>query len=431
MNPINLTTFSHKHYRLVSGLFWQPLERPRNYMKEAREIGRREKMDIVTIRKTDAVLEAGFVCKQLGIVKGMYSLASIMADKLGNADNNYTFLAAVTIDEGRYAMVAVDKNGILPDSDRVEDLTGIQGAINKFYGLLKKPDIKVYAPSELGFGGQEIQLDSLLTNLSRHHRLRPLFFGLSKREVLSLSGVIFALLIVGTIGKLKYDQWQRAEQQRLEAARQALERVHAQTGVEHTVAALVHPWTTQPALSEFLHVCEPELKKLPLSVAGWTFLEARCQTSGLNVLYQRTADLPVTVDQVIEQALTYWPNAAVTFSADNNTAQIKYPLSFAPGGDDPLMQLNEIRHAIVSHFQARLILFSLAARSSEVQPLLGQADSIVKPTWSTWTFSTQSKLAATDTLKDFPSRGVRLTSLSVVLNNLELTWNTEGEFYAQ
>ena len=188
----------------------------------------------------------------------MYSLASIMADKLGNADNNYTFLAAVKIDEGRYAMVAVDKNGILPDSDRVEDLLGIQGAINKFYGLLKKSDIKVYAPSELGFGGQEIQLDSLLNNLSRHHRLRPLFFGLSKREVFILSGVIFALLIIGTIGKLKYDQWHQAEQQRLEAARQALERVHAQTGIEHTVAALVHPWTTQPAPSEFLHVCEPE-----------------------------------------------------------------------------------------------------------------------------------------------------------------------------
>jgi hypothetical protein len=137
------------------------------------------------------------------------------------------------------------------------------------------------------------------------------------------------------------------------------------------------------------------------------------------------------VRQVIEQASIYWPNARVTLSGDNNTVQIKYPLSFAPGGDDPLMQLNEIRNAIASHFQARLIPFSLSARSSEVQPLLGQADAIVKPTWSTWTFSAQSKLAATDTLKDFPSRGVRLTSLSVVLNNLELTWNTEGEFYAQ
>ena len=38
--------------RFVSGLLWQSLTRPRGYMKEAKEIGKREGLDIVAIRDT-------------------------------------------------------------------------------------------------------------------------------------------------------------------------------------------------------------------------------------------------------------------------------------------------------------------------------------------------------------------------------------------
>jgi len=431
MNSIRLTTFSHKHYHLVSGLFWQPLERPRAYMKEAREIGRRHKMDIVTIRKSETVLEAGFVSKQLGIVKGMYSMASIMAAKLGNEANGHTFLAAVKIDDERYAMVAVDKNGILPNSDRIEDLKGIHEAITHFYSLLNKPDIKVYAPQELRFGGEEIQLDNLLTGLSRQNQLRPLFLGLSRREVLTLSGVVLALLIICVIGKIKYDEWRQVSRQREEAANKALESINTQTGTEHTVVALVHPWTTKPTSREFLKACQPELEKLPLSVAGWTFSEGRCNAGGLEVLYQRAVDLPITVRQFIQQASTYWPGITVSFSGDNSIAQIKRSLTFPAGGDDPLMPLDEIRNAVVSHFQARLMPANLAAKPSEAQPLPGQADRTPQPTWLTWTFSAQSQLAPTDVLTHFPDNGVRLTALSVALEDIVLNWRIEGEFYAQ
>eukprot|EP00887_Chlorella_sp_A99_P003777 scaffold31.g3777.t1 len=335
-------------------------------------------MDIVTIRKTETVLEAGFVSKQLGIVKGMYSMASILAAKLGNEANGHTFLAAVKIDDERYAMVAVDKNGILPNSDRIEDLKGIREAISHFYSLLNKPDIKVYAPHELSFGGEEIQLDNLLIELSRQNQLRPLFLGLSRREVFTLSAVVLALLIIGVIGKIKYDEWRQIGRQREEAANKALESINTQTGTEHTVVALVHPWTTKPTPREFLKVCQPELEKLPLSVAGWTFLEGRCNAGGLEVLYQRMVDLPITVSQFIQQASTYWP-----------------------------------------------------AKPSEAQPLPGQADRTPQPTWLTWTFSAQSQLAPADALTHFPENGVRLTAFSVALEDIVLNWRIEGTAYGQ
>ncbi|KMM24098.1 hypothetical protein L540_08200 [Bordetella pseudohinzii] len=388
-------------------------------------------MDIVTIRKTETVLEAGFVSRQAGITKGMYSMASVLAHKLGNEANGYSFLAAVRIDGDRYAMVAVDKNGILPNSDRIEDLAGTREAMNEFYSLLGRPNIKIYAPPELEFGGEEVTLESLLTGLSRHNQLRPLFFGLSRREVLIFGVTLIMVAVSGVAGKIKYDQWEEAKRLQEKAAKEALESVNSQTGTEHMATALVHPWTTRPTPKEFLSICQPQLTKLPLSVAGWTFSEARCDATGVDALYQRDVGLPITVSHFIQQASVYGPGVSVAFSGDNNIAQIKLPLTFPAGGDDPLLPLEQIRNAIVSHFQSQLVAVNIAAKPSEAQSLPGQSDKPPQPTWLTWTFSAGSQLAPADVLAQFPGNGVRVMAISVAMSDILLTWRIEGEFYAQ
>jgi len=95
--------------RFVSGLLWQALTRPRGYMKEAKEIGKREGLDIVAIRDTAEVKQAGFVSKADGAYKGMYSLAAALAGQLGD-----TWIGAFKLPDDRYAMVAVDSGAIIP-----------------------------------------------------------------------------------------------------------------------------------------------------------------------------------------------------------------------------------------------------------------------------------------------------------------------------
>lgn len=68
----------------VTGLFWQPLTSPRSYMSEARNIGKKRNWDIVAIRKS-ARIQAGFVSKDAGVMKGMYSLAAALAGQLGDS----------------------------------------------------------------------------------------------------------------------------------------------------------------------------------------------------------------------------------------------------------------------------------------------------------------------------------------------------------
>ncbi|OWQ68313.1 hypothetical protein [Stenotrophomonas maltophilia] len=42
--------------KLVGGLLWEPLESYRNYMAEAKRIGKQRKMDMVAIRKSDSAI---------------------------------------------------------------------------------------------------------------------------------------------------------------------------------------------------------------------------------------------------------------------------------------------------------------------------------------------------------------------------------------
>ncbi|MEB0284765.1 type 4b pilus protein PilO2, partial [Sphingomonas sp. 10B4] len=86
------------------------------YMREARQFGRKEMMDIVAIRPAKTIIQAGFVAHNDGAVKGMYSLAASLAGQLGDS-----WIAAwrVSPNEDRYALVAVDQGAVLPACDQV------------------------------------------------------------------------------------------------------------------------------------------------------------------------------------------------------------------------------------------------------------------------------------------------------------------------
>lgn len=125
---------------LVSGLYWQTLSQPQKVMKEAREIGKRDGMDIVAIRRLPTIIQAGFVRKQAGVQKGMFSLASIVADLLLRKEGQSTLdplIAAFAVGDGRFAIVAFKDGGVVPDSDVVFDtLAQAQDAVRALYALL-------------------------------------------------------------------------------------------------------------------------------------------------------------------------------------------------------------------------------------------------------------------------------------------------------
>lgn len=145
----------------VSGLQWHPLGSLTGYMKEAREYGRLHKMDIVAIRRTPNVIQAGFVARSAGAMKGMYSLAAALAGQLGQS-----WLAAWQVpgDEPRYALVAVIDGAVIPGYDLVGSATEIQRKVAQLESRALTFD-ETYLPTEFGQGGKPLDIEELLSTL--------------------------------------------------------------------------------------------------------------------------------------------------------------------------------------------------------------------------------------------------------------------------
>ncbi|MCT5320809.1 type 4b pilus protein PilO2, partial [Pseudomonas aeruginosa] len=167
----DVSILSYHGNKFVSGLFWRPLSSQRQYMKEARKLGKEEHLDIVAIRHSPTVIQAGFVSKSQGAVKGMYSLASALS---GQFDGD--FLACWKVDEDRYALVATLDGAIVPGQDLVTTLDEARDRVRKLStrGVLR--NAQVFVPEGFDFPVKDFDIEELLApkRLRRDYRLRQL-----------------------------------------------------------------------------------------------------------------------------------------------------------------------------------------------------------------------------------------------------------------
>ena len=200
VSPSSLAQVQVLHYHgqsFVVGLLWHPLSSLTGYMREARQFGREQAMDIVAVRRTDSIIQAGFAARSAGAVKGMYSLAAVLAGQLGDS-----WIAAWRIapNEDRYGLVAVFEGAVIPGSDRVGSAEDIQRKVEQLLGR-SIHFAETFLPEEFQRGGRPLEIEALLEprHLRREHRLRPLVFGLSPGERIRVARVGI-LLIASLIG---------------------------------------------------------------------------------------------------------------------------------------------------------------------------------------------------------------------------------------
>ncbi|MFD2274643.1 type 4b pilus protein PilO2 [Undibacterium arcticum] len=177
-------------------MFWQQLSSPRGYMAEARGIGKLRNWDVVAIRRGTRI-QAGFVSKKIGAMKGMYSLAASLAGQLGPS-----WLGAFALADGRFAVVAVQDNSIVPGYDvilnRDEALHKLRECANLFH-LPRRSNF--FAPAEFQFAQREVDINELLKpkRLKADNKLKQLRFGLTGGELVT-GLVLIAILIAAGVG---------------------------------------------------------------------------------------------------------------------------------------------------------------------------------------------------------------------------------------
>ncbi|WP_313025485.1 type 4b pilus protein PilO2 [Pseudomonas lopnurensis] len=433
--PSRTQIITHRGRSFVTGLRWHPLGSVTGYMKEARQFGRENNLDIVAIRRTPRIIQAGFVSRSDGVTKGMYSLAATLAGQLGDS-----WLAAWRVDpvDDRFAVVAVHDGGIIPGCD----LIGTESEIRRRIAQQRSRDIEFndwYLPPEFGMGGTPIDVEELLHpgKLRREYRLRPLVFGLSKAE---LSQLVLAVVVVGAgiIGWMQWSAYQeRIEQQARLAAEQArlaeLARLQAEAGAEQSLQALDHPWAKRPSVASFVTGCSKIMYQWPPYIEGWEFVNSQCD--GVQVLASYTRTGNATAQQLIDATAGYTSDRPAFFD-EGNSATLKVDISLQAGGDEDLADAIDALAGLSSWFHS----FAMKPTLKEVPVVVPHPAALPgepapppppPPQWKQFELHYVSDILPFDSLSGAPTQGLRLREIRAELKSGLLIWSVTGDLYAK
>ncbi len=431
----------------VSGLLWKPLRSARKYMAEARDIGKREGMEMVAIRR-GKVLQAGFAPKQKGRKKrdnqqanmrSMYSLAAALAGSLGE-----DWIAAFDLTDGNYAFVAVHKGGILPGRDLVGNQELIESLLRETYSDIKGTNVEpvVIAPAAWGFGGEEKTLEDLLNAkaLKPEHRLKPLTLGLTTTEIAAIAPLVGLIVVVGAGGAWwwKQNREKEAEQQRL--AQQHNAEAAQAAARNNALASLMRPWQVTPTADDFLKACAAVWNHVELDIGGWTFDNGRCVlgqggTRSQDIVfatYHRNGSTTVTTFEAAAAALG--AQASIFDAGETGTVTLRLQVPAAPQGvsEKDLPTTDAQLQELVTRIQS--IPTGIATYSVQPKPWVKPANQpdAVAPNWTTTTLDIKTTLAPQQLLEGLPDSGVRFYEIAVSLDKgANLNWHLSGEMYGR
>lgn len=413
--------------RFVAGLYWQTLTKPRDFLREAKDIGRRENMDVVAIRR-GRVLQAGFATRS-SVGSGSYSLAATLAGILG-AD----WIAVFDIGNEQYAIAAAKNGSIIPGCDDVGTREEILDRLRTNYNLHQFS--QVICPTEFDFGGEEKDLADLLRShkLLKDYRLRPLSGGRRLSRAWIYAGLLFIVVVGAAAGFLAY---RKHEQEKAAAAaaaaeQQRLDALKAASGQDLAPVALTHPWAEQPTMHDMRVACVDALRAFPLSIGGWLVDSGSCTNSSVQATYKRTPG--TTVNGFATQAQQQLGYRMDVVDEQGESATLSVTLApLRAGGDDALLDLAQVGNAVRSVLQNREAQFSLTTKPAAPPPpppLPGEPAKPAPPLpdWKTQSFAISGKQTPGDALaglEDMP--GMRLLSVSVKRTQSELEWSLTGE----
>lgn len=429
--PLTVITVNGNHF--ASGLTWHPLSKIHNYMDEARKIGKDANMAMVAIRKRDAIIQAGFAPKSNQKLRGVYSLAAALSGTLG--DN---WIGIFDLGDDRFAFMAVHNGLVMVGRDMVADRETVEVEFNDVFNLLSNESTtekwtdtgRIVAPEDWDFAHDHSTLEQLLNpkQLRNEHRLRPLRFNLTGREIV-LIGVTIAVLLGCAYGFLA---WQKNKQARLTAEATAARLALEEELKRKAVASIVKPWESQPQVAAFLTACADHWRDSPLSVGGWIFKAGTCSATGAAATYSRpengttmtefanaTAAAGLPVPQVFDVGATGLLVKVLRFDTK--------PAEDLP---DHTATLQALTATVQQTAEAALTTLTLTEKPWEAPPENPQA---VAPDWKTTTFVVQTQLNPEVLFASIPHAGIRIREVNAALNPdaAEITWTITGEIYAR
>ncbi|NPE55923.1 type 4b pilus protein PilO2 [Dickeya dadantii] len=439
-----ITVITYNRKKFVVGLRWLALKNARKPMDEAKIIGKEKSLDVVSIRRTESAIQAGFAPKGTRFLKGYYSLASALVSLFERGDWIGIFSVPNDGDvqaERKFIFIAgTADDTIVSMTDQVISESELSHRVNEISNYLDKKATfytDVTDIDDFPWNDNVINLDNFFEGkkLSKSWKLKPLTFGLTRYEMTAYS-VIGAMIVTGGISYWYYlrllddaEKLAAAEQKRLqfELSKQAAYNV--------LVENLKHPWISTPSVNNFIRYCDEYLKKYPLSMGGRVPTSIFCDNNQNIAYYAKYEDGAVGLD-IFRDKVKEKFNVDIFYSP-NQEAFPWFILNhkFPGNGDDP----------IGNDFDQKIKIFSILQKwnvkfSSVTKPLPNEEVKIDKygnkipvQDWIETDFSFELSTPPRVIFRNENTDGVRLSSITYKINNdtSEVTYSVKGVIYAR
>lgn len=436
-----LNTITIHGKKLVGGLLWEPLESYRNYMAEAKRIGKDRKMEMVAIRKSESAIQAGFAPRTKQRLKGYYSLAATLAGCLGDS-----WMGAFAVGDGRFVFITVIDGIVLPGQDIIGERDKVMLALQKTYSLVtadkgkaEKLKGKIIAPAEFNFSDDNRSLTEILSSAAfrKEHLLRPLALGLTPREIAMGVGGVAAVGALALGVSLWMDKREEEERQ-AEALRQASE---AEKQRLEARSAVPQPWVDLPNAKLLLEAAASALREMPLNYGGWDFVESACDPAQCAAIYSRPEH-----GSPIGAFLAASSEVGGARLADNKgVVYSKLDLSVEKG--DLLQPIALREYSLVNYFQG-FGPYASATLQDAPQPAEDPGNPPPPVTWTKKNFTVSTAFPPERLFDGLDVSGLRVTSVAATVvdgagagaqtggansncGDAALCWTIKGEIYGR
>lgn len=434
----------------VVGLDWKSLNNARKHMKEAKDYGKKNGLDVVAIKKGDYI-QAGFAPKQAKSIKGMYSLAVSLVSLIEG-----TWIGVFPVEEPdaekpRYILIASGENGaVIPWTDLIVSESEVKSLVDGLKNDLYDPDsnsvVDVIGDISFSWVTREVSLSEVLLpdNLNKRFKLKPLTFGLTKQQFITL-GVIIVAVTIGLFGLNYYLDKKALEEERVRLENIAKQdEINKQARYLARLESLRHPWIDKPSIQDFILTCDDKIKIIQLSIVGWLPVVADCtytdsiKNNGsakmkMEILYNKNGESPANVTDFMASVYALYGVIPYFNAKDNTLSAFHLLMDVKSNGDDPILPLSIRTTQLVTVLQKNTIQFTVAPPqpvNKDVNVNVEDKD-IPKPDWGEVNFSYESLIPPRLIFKDINLDGVRLNTISYKINNEagQITYSVEGTVY--
>lgn len=434
---IRLLTINQR--RFAVGLTWETIRAQRNPMKEIRRVGKAQGLDLVAVRRSDSI-QAGFAPKTRLRLRGTYSLTVALASLLEGC-----CIAVVSLGEGpdgvmQYTLVGkTERGGIHPWSDKVyaaellrQTLIDLRADLR---GSKSNLEVPVYGDPAVAGVTASLDLESVLApkHLSKDFRLRPLTWGMTRRQLM-VTAVVIALVLAGL------GFWLHVEDEREAAARAALQRemarqaeLNKEARYKAALAGFRHPWVEQPSVGSFVGQCQRVLDRVPLSIEGWMSVTVVCSQGDVSVQsIRRTNSAATTADYVTAVNKLFGVTPVFSF-ADSSQTSFLLPQTQKPEGDDPMVPAGERLMQFISRFQSLNIDLAVSAVPIKDVKQNSEGEDLPLQDWQEYQFSAETDVPPRDIFAGSGFTGIRLSQITVGINTSDgsVRYKLSGSLYGK